>query len=274
MGDVSAAIALLQESGFLALTGAGLSTDSGIPDYRGPDSVGKPRHRSPMTYAEFVSGLDAQRRYWARSYVGWTQFEGARPNDGHLALADLERRAVCRGVVTQNVDGLHEQAGTSLVVALHGRIAEVRCLSCGDRTGRRHLQWRLQAANPGFLDDLGDAPIRPDGDVELADTSAFRVVGCEICGGALKPDVVFFGESVPRPRVAICYDLVDAAPALCVLGSSLTVQSGLRFVRHAYKAGKPVVIVNRGATRGDEFATHRIDVGTTEFLTAAARDQP
>lgn len=268
--SVAAAVELLRGRTFLALTGAGVSTDSGIPDYRGPGSV----DRRPMTYQEFVSGAAAQQRYWARSFLGWERMGGAAPNPGHHALARLEAAGLCTGVVTQNVDGLHERAGTSRVVALHGRIADVVCLGCGVRTSRSALQRRLAEANPAWLARHAGAPVRPDGDVEVADTADFVAPRCASCGGALKPDVVFFGESVPRPRVALCYDLLDAAVArggaLLVLGSSLTVMSGFRFVRHAAKTDLPVVIVNRGRTRGDELATHKLELGTTQFLTSGS----
>ncbi len=262
---VSTVVERLRDSGFLALTGAGMSTDSGIPDYRGPGSVS----RTPMTFQEFRSGPVAQRHYWARSYLGWTRMHQADPNDGHHALAGLEAEGVCRAVITQNVDGLHERAGTRQVVALHGRIADVVCLGCGAHLSRRAYQRELADANPGWADEHRDIETRPDGDVALDETEGFRVVPCAACGGPLKPDVVFFGESVPPARVQRCYDLVDAAPALLVLGSSLTVMSGLRFVRHAAKRNIPVVIVNRGVTRGDDLAT-TLHEGTTEFLTDPA----
>jgi NAD-dependent SIR2 family protein deacetylase len=261
--EVRDAVALLAGTPFLALTGAGMSTDSGIPDYRGPTSVA----RTPMTYAEFVSGPRARQHYWARSYAGWSRMHRADPNPGHVALARLQQGGACRGLVTQNVDGLHERAGSPRVVALHGRLAEVICLDCGDRTSRSHLQRRMETINPGWLERQADAAHRPDGDVDISDTGGFHVPACETCGGVLKPDVVFFGESVPKPRVLRCYDLVDAADALLVLGSSLTVMSGLRFVRHAAKTGTPVVIVNRGATRGDPLAAYKVEHGTSEFLT-------
>jgi NAD-dependent SIR2 family protein deacetylase len=264
--DVAEVVDLLRSRTFLALTGAGMSTDSGIPDYRGPGSA----NRSPMTYQEFTSGPEAQQRYWGRSYLGWTRMHRAEPNAGHHALARLEQQGVCRGVLTQNVDGLHEQAGTNLVVAMHGRISDVVCLACGHLSGRRSLQQRMRQLNPGWAARQQAGPVRPDGDVELDDTRGFRVPGCPTCDGPLKPDVVFFGENVPKPRVLTCYDLVEAAPALLVLGSSLTVMSGLRFVRAAAKRGVPVVIVNRGATRGDDLATYKLDHGTSEFLTHPA----
>lgn len=256
------ALGLLRTRGFVALTGAGMSTDSGIPDYRGPGSVA----RTPMTYQEFVSGPDAQRRYWARAHLGWARMGGARPNAGHRALADLEQRGLCHDLVTQNVDGLHEAAGSRRVVALHGRIADVVCLDCGEAVPRAAVGRVLDRLNPGWLTAHAGAPVRPDGDVELDDTDAFVLPRCP-CGGALKPDVVFFGESVPPSRVARCYEIVDAAPALLVLGSSLAVMSGFRFVRYAAKRGTPIVIVNRGPTRGDDLATYCLDVGTSEFLT-------
>jgi NAD-dependent SIR2 family protein deacetylase len=245
----------------VVLTGAGMSTDSGIPDYRGPGSTA----RTPMTYAEFLSGPAARQRYWARSHLGWSRMRRAEPNDGHHALARLQVEGRCGLVITQNVDGLHERAGTGQVCALHGRIADVVCLRCGRRSSRAALQARLTAANPGWARRHADAVVRPDGDVELDDTDGFVVPACA-CGGTLKPDVVFFGESVPRARVERCYAAVDGASSLLVLGSSLTVMSGLRFVRHAAKRGIPVVVVNRGPTRGDPLATVRLEHGTTEFL--------
>ncbi len=255
----------------VALTGAGLSTDSGIPDYRGP---GSPR-RTPMTYQEFVSGAVAQRRYWARSHVGWARMAHAAPNDGHRALADLERTGVLHGLITQNVDGLHRAAGSRAVIDLHGRIADVMCLDCGHRSPRTALQRRMVELNPGFVAAAGAAvESAPDGDAELDAVGGFRIAPCAECGGVLKPDVVFFGENVPRERVALAYARVDAVAAgrgaLLVAGSSLTVMSGLRFVRHAHKHGVPVVIVNRGVTRGDEFAVARVHAGCSDVLPALA----
>jgi NAD-dependent SIR2 family protein deacetylase len=261
------ALGVLARRPLVALTGAGLSTDSGIPDYRGP---GAPRRR-PMTYQEFRSGAAAQRRYWARSHVGWARMAHAAPNAGHRALAALERCGALHGLITQNVDGLHRAAGSSAIIDLHGRIADVVCVSCGSHSTRAALQERLTALNPGFIDAAGGAvEAAPDGDAELAAVDGFRAAGCTGCGGVLKPDVVFFGENVPRERAARAYATVDAAAALLVAGSSLTVQSGLRFVRHAHRAGIPVVIVNRGATRGDEFAAVRVDAGCSDVLPAVA----
>ena len=255
-----AALGLLSGRPLVVLTGAGLSTDSGIPDYRGPGSPS----RMPMTYQEFVSGYDAQQRYWARSHLGWSRMRGASPNAGHLALARLDPTLL----ITQNVDGLHEQAGSRSLVALHGRIADVICLSCKAVTTRASLQTRMAELNPDWVARHASAATRPDGDVDLDDTAGFEVPGCA-CGGVLKPDVVFFGENVPAPRVARCYEAVDSlgsTGALLCVGTSLTVMSGFRFVRRAAKAGTPVVIVNRGGTRGDELATYKVEAGCSEFL--------
>ena len=259
--EFARARALLRGPGVVVLTGAGLSTDSGIPDYRGP---GAPR-RMPMHVAEFTSGPAAQQRYWARSHLGWRRMSGSRPNPGHEALASMERQGRVSAVITQNVDGLHQQAGSQVVVDLHGRTADIVCLSCRARSSRLALHHRLTDLNPGFGEGV-DLQARPDGDVDLDDVTGFRLAGCTGCGGPLKPDVVFFGENVPRWRVERCYRLVDHASALLVAGSSLAVLSGLRFVRHAHRAGTPVVILNRGATRGDDLATVKLDTGCSETL--------
>ena len=260
----------LRDRPLVVLTGAGLSTDSGIPDYRGPNSP----NRLPMTYGEFVSGPEAQRRYWARSHVGWARMGDAAPNAGHHALATLEARDAVDLLITQNVDGLHEAAG-SQALALHGRISDVVCLDCRAVSSRRALQARMESLNPGYAAAHAEAHARPDGDVELDDTASFVVPSCEACGGPLKPDVVFFGENVPAPRVQRSYDAVEAlagrAGALLVVGSSLTVMSGLRFVKRAARLGVPVVIVNRGATRGDDHATYTLHAGCSEFLTELSR---
>ena len=260
------ALDLLDGRSMVVLTGAGVSTDSGIPDYRGPNSPA----RLPMTYSEFVSGPTAQQRYWARSHLGWSRMRRADPNDGHRALARVEASGRLRLLITQNVDGLHEAAGSRAVCALHGRIADVVCLTCRDRTSRATLHARLAALNPGWRERHGAVKVRPDGDVDLDDTSGFAVPGCSRCGGVLKPDVVFFGENVPKPRVEYCYAAVDALrpdrEALLVLGSSLTVMSGFRFVRRAIRLGVPVVVVNRGPTRADDLPIVKLDHGTTEFL--------
>ena len=261
---ITAAAELLRGRSWVALTGAGMSTDSGIPDYRGPTSI----RATPMQYSEFVGSADARRRYWARSYLGWRRIGRAEPNPGHRALADLEAVGLT-GVITQNVDGLHSAAGSTRVINLHGDIASVVCLECGDRSQRSELQRRLRNANP-HIDEphtLEHAELRPDGDAVVQDWRQFRLVGCRHCGGRLKPDVVFFGESVPKPRVEAAYGLLERGEVLVVLGSSLTVMSGLRFVRHNAKQQRLVMIINRGSTRGDEFANLKIDHGCSETLT-------
>jgi NAD-dependent SIR2 family protein deacetylase len=252
------------------LSGAGLSTESGIPDYRGPSGV--LRARLPMTIAEFRGSPGARQRYWARAHVGWRRITAARPNAGHRAVAALQQAGVLRGIITQNVDGLHQAAGARDVVELHGTLDRVVCLECGARGTREALDERLRAANPD-LDWDEVAAINPDGDAELAaeQVARFRLVGCECCGAdLLKPDVVFFGESVPRPRVQCCFELLDGSASLLVLGSSLTVMSGLRFVNRARQAQIPVAIVNRGATRADSLADIKVDAALGEVLPALA----
>jgi NAD-dependent SIR2 family protein deacetylase len=257
---------LLRDGGAVVLSGAGLSTESGIPDYRGPS--GQRRRGQPMTYQTFTGSADARQRYWARSHLGWRNITDAAPNAGHFAVAELERRGRVTGVITQNVDGLHQAGGASAVTELHGSLHRVTCLSCWQRTPRTALHERLAAVNAGW-ERGNDVAVNPDGDVALEDTVGFAVVDCEACGGVLKPDVVFFGENVPKARVEACYDLVSAARSLIVLGSSLTVMSGLRYVRHATKHDIPVVIVNQGATRGDELALATLDAPLGATLTAA-----
>jgi NAD-dependent SIR2 family protein deacetylase len=249
---------LVAGGGVAVLSGAGLSTESGIPDYRGPNGT-LTRH-TPMTYQTFTRDPAARRRYWARSHVGWRTMARAAPNDGHRAVAELERRGLVTGVITQNVDGLHQSAGARAVTELHGSLHQVVCLDCGDSISRTELDTRLGQANPHF--DARVTRVNPDGDVDLADEQLddFHPVSCQTCpGGLLKPDVVFFGETVPAPRVADCFALVENARLLLVLGSSLTVMSGRRFVLRAAKLGIPVAIVNRGSTRGDGYATLTLD---------------
>jgi NAD-dependent SIR2 family protein deacetylase len=243
---------------WLVLTGAGVSTDSGIPDYRGPGSVA----RSPMTYQEFLGSEPNRRRYWARAHVGWSRMSGAEPNAIHHWLA--ARQAALTGLITQNVDTLHDRAGHRDVIELHGRIDRIRCLECAAVSPRAALHARLDALNPGW--SAQEAVALPDGDVALEATQGFVLAPCEDCGGRLKPDVVFFGESVPKDVVARSFALVEEAGALVVLGSSLQVMSGLRFVRRAAKRGIPIVIVNRGATRGDDLATVKLDDDVAETL--------
>ncbi|OZD12795.1 MULTISPECIES: NAD-dependent protein deacetylase [Nocardiaceae] len=259
-------VELLTGKRVAVVSGAGMSTDSGIPDYRGPDSP----PRNPMTFQQFVGDDEFRRHYWARNHVGWRHMDAAQPNRGHRALAALERRGNVSGVITQNVDMLHTKAGSRRVIDLHGVYARVTCLDCGRLVSRYTLARRLETRNPGFLASVAPADgveIAPDADAVISSTAHFRMVDCEACGGVLKPDIVYFGESVPKPRVAEAFDLVDSADALLVLGSSLTVMSGLRFVRRAAKAGIPIVVVNRGSTRGDEFASIVSAAGCSETLT-------
>jgi NAD-dependent SIR2 family protein deacetylase len=250
----------------VVLSGAGLSTESGIPDYRGP--TGSARRASPMTYQAFTAAESARRRYWARSHLGWKVISSAQPNAGHRAVADLERRGLLVGTITQNVDGLHTAAGSRAVVELHGNLDRVLCLACGRTTPREELDTRLRAVNRAWRARV--LAVNPDGDVDLPDEDldGFRTVGCATCGGVLKPDVVFFGETVPADRVAACFELVERARALLVLGSSLTVMSGYRFVLHAAKLGVPVAIVNAGSTRGDAKAALRLDAPLGQVLPA------
>lgn len=267
MADLTDAVDVLRGRKALVLTGAGISTDSGIPDYRGPDSP----PRKPMTIAEFRSGLPARQRYWARSHVGWSTMGRATPNAGHRAVAGMEKAKVTVGVITQNVDGLHTAAGSRSVVDLHGRISDVRCLDCGEVSPRDELHERLDALNPSFGQHEG-AQVAPDGDAVVEDVESFRVADCACCGGVLKPDVVFFGENVAKPLVEHCYRLVESADAVLVAGSSLTVLSGFRFVRHAHRIGLPIVIVNRGETRADDLATVRLNFGCSETLSALSSE--
>jgi NAD-dependent SIR2 family protein deacetylase len=260
-------LTLIEQGRVAVLTGAGLSTGSGIPDYRGPTGAARPA--TPMTFQEFTGNPFARQRYWARSHLGWRFITGAKPNDGHRAVAQLQAQGLLDGILTQNVDGLHQAGGASQVIELHGALSEVICLSCGQQTSREELDQRLTEANPAWV--RGDAPIKPDGDVDLDDVSDFRVVDCRTCGGMLKPDVVFFGETVPRPRVDRAYALVSGAKSLLVLGSSLKVMSGYRFVLHARKLGIPVAIVNQGATRGDPQADLKIDAELSATLTELTR---
>jgi NAD-dependent SIR2 family protein deacetylase len=266
--DVSRLADLLAAGSAVVLSGAGLSTESGIPDYRGPS--GTTRRATPMTFQTFAGSLAARRRYWARSHLGWRVIAGAEPNDGHRAVTRLSRAGLLTGVITQNVDGLHTAAGTPEVVELHGNLDRVICLDCGRTTSRREHDARLRAVNRAWR--ARALAVNPDGDVELADEDldGFRIVGCASCGGVLKPDVVFFGETVPAPRVTACFELVDRATSLLVLGSSLTVMSGYRFVLHAVQRGLPVAIVTCGPTRGDQKAALKLEAPLGQVLPALA----
>ncbi|MSR99772.1 NAD-dependent protein deacetylase [Arthrobacter sp. BL-252-APC-1A] len=269
--QLDAAAGLLSGRRIALLTGAGLSTDSGIPDYRGPDAP----PRNPMTYQQFVGDPVMRQRYWARNHVGWHHLRHAVPNAGHEAVVHLEERGLLTGVITQNVDRLHSDAGSIRVIDLHGRFDRVVCLSCGSVYTRVGLARLLERLNPGYLERVAaEGDIAPDADAEITDTEGFTVADCPVCEGMLKPDFVYFGENVPKERVRLAYAAVDDAGALLVAGSSLTVMSGLRFVRHASKEGKPVVIINRGQTRGDDLADLKIDVGVGTALQYLARNLP
>ncbi|MET0340948.1 MAG: NAD-dependent protein deacetylase [Polyangiales bacterium] len=260
------ALARLFERGPVAvLTGAGVSTESGIPDYRGPET--RRRARNPVQFQHFLSRPEARQRYWARSMLGWPRFRRAAPNAAHHTLRALEEAGRLSGLVTQNVDGLHADAGSTSAVELHGALREVRCLVCAARVPRAHLQEQLERANPAFLAET--PALAPDGDADLEDPriARFVVIDCA-CGGPLKPDVVFFGESVPAPRVEQAMQAVERAASLLVVGSSLAVYSGLRFVRAAVRQKIPVAIVSLGETRGDPSADLRIDAGAGATLTA------
>ena len=266
-GSLARARRLLAGRLTVVLTGAGMSTASGVPDYRGPDSI----RATPILYHEFVSDPLTRRRYWARNYQGWARLDRAVPNEAHHALARWEHQDTIGpmlGVISQNVDGLHEASGSRRLIALHGRSADVLCLGCGRIIARRALQVRMAELNPAVRmnADLGPAELRPDADAEVEDWRGFTVPDCPWCGGLLKPDVVFFGEPVPKARVASAFAWCDAAEAMLVAGSSLTVMSGLRFVRAMARAGKPVVIINHGATRADELAAVRLDESLVQAL--------
>ncbi|MDX2013211.1 MAG: NAD-dependent protein deacetylase [Myxococcaceae bacterium] len=239
----------------LVLTGAGVSTDSGIPDYRGRSAPA--RRRPPIQHQDFVREALVRARYWARSTLGWPRLRDVAPNVTHRALAAWQRSGQLAGLITQNVDQLHQKGGAVDVIELHGALADVRCLACGGLERREALQERLVRDNPGLV--AWSATVLPDGDVELPDEAVARFVvpSCRSCGGVLKPDVVFFGDSVPQPRVQAAFSRLERAEVLLVLGSSLTVFSGYRFALRAHEQGQPIVIVNDGPTRADALATLR-----------------
>lgn len=232
-----------------------------------------------MTIRQFTSDPAFRQRYWARNHVGWRHMDDTQPNAGHRALAVLEDAGVVSGLITQNVDLLHTKAGSRNVVNLHGTYAQVACLNCAYTTSRADLADQLEVLNPGFIERafeyaraVGGLAVAPDADAIVADTTSFRYVDCPRCGGMLKPDIVYFGESVPKDRVAQAFSMVDQADALLVVGSSLTVFSGYRFVRHAASLDMPIAIINRGPTRGDELATVKVEAGCSEMLTLLAAE--
>jgi NAD-dependent SIR2 family protein deacetylase len=275
--ELDALVQLLRGRRLVALTGAGLSTDSGIPDYRSPEALARPR--TPIQGPEFRRSERVRRRYWARAVIGWERFSGAQPNAGHRALAELEAAGVLADVITQNVDRLHRAAGSLRVVELHGALAEVECLGCGAIEPRDRVQARMLAANPDWLarhGARGAAGEAPDGDAELGlhdgdETDRFELAACLACAGALKPKVVFFGENVPRAIVEDAFARVDAAGALLVVGSSLAVFSGYRFLLRAHERGVPIAVLNRGPVRGEERATLKLEAALGEVLPRLAR---
>nr|WP_218875913.1 Sir2 family NAD-dependent protein deacetylase [Leifsonia naganoensis] len=259
-------VALLSGRRFAVLTGAGVSTDSGIPDYRGE---GAPK-RTPMTFQQFLADDRYRKRYWAGSHLGYRRFAAARPNAGHRALAALEAAGAANGVITQNVDGLHKQAGSQRVVDLHGSMDRVVCLVCGQVFAREAITARIDAANP-WIDTESAVEIAPDGDAIVTDIDSFVVPDCTVCGGHLKPDVVFFGEFIPAEKYREASAMVRASDALLIAGSSLIVNSGIRLLEEARRRRLPIVIVNRGETKGDLRAAIKLDAGTTETLVELSR---
>ena len=247
---------IMQGRKTVVLTGAGCSTESGIPDYRGPQT--RHKKRNPIQYNAFISDPEARKRYWGRSVIGWTRVENAQPNLAHEALSQLEAAGVINGIITQNVDRLHHKAGSQRIVELHGTLSEVCCLQCQNIEQRKTFQYRLASLNPTWEGKPSD--FAPDGDAEIdpSQTRHFRVPACALCNGVLKPNVVFFGENVPAPRVDAAWQMLDEADALLVVGSSLTVYSGYRFVLKAHKQNKPIAIVNIGESRGDKHANLNI----------------
>ncbi|KJC63241.1 NAD-dependent protein deacetylase, SIR2 family [Agreia bicolorata] len=264
--EIDEAVAALAGRRIVVLTGAGMSTDSGIPDYRGE---GAPK-RNPMTFDQFLESHDYRRRYWAGSHLGWKMFHAARPNAGHRILAELEDAGVVSGVITQNVDGLHARAGSTHLVDLHGSMDRVLCLNCGQAFARASIAERISADNP-WLDRPDAITLAPDGDADVTDYSSFVVPDCSVCQGMLKPDVVFFGEFIPNERFQEASALVAGAEAMLIAGSSLVVNSGIRLLEQARRRRLPIVIVNRGATKGDSRATVKLDAGAAETLAELSR---
>lgn len=261
--DIDRAAELLDGKLISVLTGAGISTDSGIPDYRGEGAA----VRNPMTFQQFQSAEDFRKRYWAGSHLGWKRFAASAPNDGHSALAEFERRGLSNGVITQNVDGLHLQAGSGRVVDVHGSVDRARCLRCGQYFARVPLAQRIEQLNP-WLEQSEVNRLNPDGDADVPEVEAFVVPDCTVCGGLLKPDVVFFGEFVPPRKFQLASSLVDQSEALIVAGSSLVVNSGIRLVERALRKQIPLIIINRGITKADRRADVKLDGGASVILSS------
>lgn len=249
------------------LTGAGVSTDSGIPDYRGQGAS----KRTPMNISDFLNSERARKRYWAGAHVGWKSFSQAEPNAGHLAIAAMEQGGVIEGVISQNVDGLHRRAGNSHVVDLHGSLDRVVCLDCSQQFDRVSIEQQLSNDNP-WLDELSSIVLAPDGDVDVSNYDELTIPACSVCGGVLKPDVVFFGEFVPAKIFSAAQSLIKRADALIVAGSSLAVNSAVRLVDQARREKMPIAIINKGMTKGDRKAALKLDGGTSPILTALARE--
>ncbi|MEM7159472.1 MAG: NAD-dependent protein deacetylase [Myxococcota bacterium] len=266
---IEALVEMLRGRSVVGLVGAGCSTGSGIPDYRGPTT--KKRTRNPIQYKTFIGDDAGRQRYWARAVVGWPRFRSSRPNAAHQALATFEQAGLLRGLITQNVDRLHHAAGSQRVVELHGALHEVQCLDCGYVESRDDLQARLLALNPGW--ERHGVEQAPDGDAELPTSvvEGFVLAGCDSCGGVVKPRVVFFGENVPAATTAEAWSLYEEAEVLLVVGSSLTVFSGYRFVRRAAKEGKPTAVINLGPTRGDPLVQLRVDDRVESVLPAVVQ---
>lgn len=262
---IESAVGILRGHRIAFATGAGVSTDSGIPDYRGAGS----EPRTPMSIRQFLDDEQFRKRYWAGSQLGWRRFSTVRPNAAHEAIAQLERVGIATGVITQNVDGLHRAAGSLEVVELHGTMDRVRCVDCGTVISRDDVSARL-AANNSWLDELDEGELGPDGDVRIDDVDRLVVPVCAVCGGTFRPDIVYFGELVPRETFIAAERLVDDATALVIAGTSLVVNSGIRVLERARRSDKPIVIINRGPTKGDLRATLKIDAGVGPVLTTIA----
>jgi NAD-dependent SIR2 family protein deacetylase len=260
---IDRAVSLIDGKRIAVLTGAGVSTDSGIPDYRGEGSV----VRNPMTFQQFVADEKHRKRYWAGSHLGWKRFDSARPNIGHETLASMELAGTVNGVITQNVDGLHVRAGSQRVIDLHGSMDRVRCLQCGQIYSRAGIAERIAAANP-WIETPETVTLNPDGDVDVDQSDSFIIPECTVCGGMLKPEVVFFGEFVPVEKFTEASALVKNAEALVIAGSSLVVNSGIRLLDQAVRRKVPVIVINRGVTKGDSRAAVKIDAGTSETFLA------
>jgi NAD-dependent SIR2 family protein deacetylase len=263
---LNALVDLVSDRRLCVLTGAGVSTDSGIPDYRGRGAS----KRTPMNIGDFLSSERARQRYWAGAHAGWPMFSAAEPNDGHIALAAMEQAGLIEGVITQNVDGLHRRAGNAHVVDLHGSLDRVVCLECGQQYDRNSVEAQLNNLNPWLATDV-DVQLAPDGDVDVSHFERISIPSCQICGGILKPDVVFFGEFVPTKVFASAASLVKRADALLIAGSSLAVNSGLRLLEQARRKRVPIAIINLGETKGDKKATLKLDAGASGMLSGLAQ---